>query len=397
MRNIKFLLTVAIALTAMTAGFTVFADVDFCLAEGGMAVSEDLPTGMIPGVIEIRLMAGEGAGIGSPHAGAEVQFQAVSGRLGIALGYESVRWGAGRYDTLILDDRAQSYPFILLNSTAQTKFGRVEYSKLTGKLGPYPDTYLLGQRLDLYPRPWLRFGISEVAIADGRFASMVTNWIPLWPFYLTQHIAIHSGVPEINESSNENLGLDATIVLRPGTTVYGEFFVDDMPQNPKNGGVYQIGFLVGGTTELNKDLRLDAEYARANNYTYTFRNPARSYLNQGEPLGFQLGPDADRLIIMLRKQSEKIETRAGVELRRRGEGRIGDKWQDIGWQKARKYSFLYGVVEQTSLARAEVDRAFGPESRIKSGIAIGPVRNKDNVPGATDMRMEWTLGLELKL
>lgn len=317
----------------------------------------------------------------------------------VAAGYGSVRWGAGRYGTLILDDRAAPYPFLQAGVGVDTPVGRVEYSRLLGKLGPQPDTYLLGQRVELSPTGWLRLGVTEIAIADGRFARMPTNWIPLWPFYLTQHLAIRSGVEGINDDSNQNLGLDVTAALTPGITVYGEFFVDDMPQRPENGGVYQTGFLLGGTADLGKSFRLDAEYARVNNYTYTFRVPERSYLNQGRPLGFQLGPDADRLIVALRKRSEGTELGVGLEFRRHGEGRIGDRWQDIGRDAARERAFLYSVVEYTALVRFDLMRDFASGARLEAGVAVGQVRNKDNVPsgpeGVVEARLgiRWTFGL----
>lgn len=311
----------------------------------------------------------------------------------VAVGYGAVRWGAGRYGTLILDDRAAPYPYLEAGTAMDTPVGRAEYARLVGKLGPQPDTYLLGQRLELFPTKWLRFGVSEIAIADGRFAGIPTNWIPFWPFYLTQHIAIHSGVEGINNDSNQNLGIDITASLRPGITVYGEFFVDDMPQRPENGGVYQIGFLVGGTAELGETLRLDAEYARVNNYTYTFRVPERSYLNQGRPLGFQLGPDADRLIVELRRQFDSTELGLGLELRRHGEGRIGDKWQDIGRDEARKRAFLYGVIEYTSLIRFDFARDFAPGVSLEAGVAVGQVRNKGNVPSGAEGVAEAEFGI----
>ena len=326
----------------------------------------------------------------------------LGGAATLTAGFDKPRWGAGRYRTLILSDSVRPYEQVRADIHLDTRLGGVEYSRLAGKLEPLDDTYLLGHRLEYWPWPWLRLGATETAIVSGRFARQAVNWLPLWPFYLTQHIQLKRGL-NINNDDNENVGLDATVSLNRDSSLYGEFFVDDMPQNPANHGLYQIGFLAGAVIKapVVGGIQLGAEYARVNNYTYTFQDSSKSYVHYGQPLGFLLGPDTDSLIVMATKK-QPFELGAGFEFRRHGPGRLGDNWEspDIGWEKGRQRQFLYHdentPIEKTLLGRIQAaytlaDAAGSP--RVEGSLAVGRSQDAGNKPGAVAPVVEFTVAV----
>lgn len=349
-----------------------------------------------------------GTGLAAPVVSvdrAAFRLEGFSGAVTLAAGLDKPRWGAGHYRTLILSDSVRPYAQLRGDFQLNTRVGELTYRRLAGKLEPNEDTYLLAHRVEYSPGPWLRLGATETAVTSGRFASLAVNWMPLWPYYLTQHMLLKGGSVIGNNDDNDNLALDATISLGQRGSFYGELFVDDMPQTPDNHGVYQIGFLAGATTRLPiaGGTRLDAEYARVNNYTYTFQDRSKSYLHYGQPLGFALGPDSDSLIVMATKAlSQPLELGLGFELRRHGPGRLGDVWEEIGWEEGRKRTFLYegdgAAIEKTYLGRVQMTYKptaaeatwAGSGLEIEGSLAFGLRENAANIPGTVTPALEVT-------
>ena len=113
---------------------------------------------------------------------------------------------------------------------------------------------------------------------------------PLFPFYASQH----------NERENDNVFWSLDFVGRPvlGLEVYGEVVVDDLQYQRETeapdkygltAGAFYCG-VVGGV-----DYEAACEYTRVHKWTYTHRITEHALSHDGVPLGFDLGPDADRL------------------------------------------------------------------------------------------------------
>lgn len=136
---------------------------------------------------------------------------------------------------------------------------------------------------------WGSVGLAE-AVVYGSTIPDATYLNPLFPYYLAQH----------NEREDDNVVWSLDFVSRPlrGLELYGEALVDDLQyerntENPDKYGV-TVGALYCGSL-LERDYELTAEYTNVRKWTYTHQVPEHAITHDGVPLGFELGPDADRL------------------------------------------------------------------------------------------------------
>ncbi len=140
---------------------------------------------------------------------------------------------------------------------------------------------------------WGSVGVSEVVV----YSSVVPDpsyLNPLFPYYLSQH----------NERDDDNVFWSLDFVSRPlrGLEVYGEALVDDLQYDRHTGHPDKYGVTVGAYycgSAHGKDYELTGEYTNVRKWTYTHHVVEHSLSHDDLPLGFDLGPDADRLRLEL--------------------------------------------------------------------------------------------------
>jgi hypothetical protein len=151
--------------------------------------------------------------------------------------------------------------------------------------------------------------------------------------------------------NNIELGLDARWRLLPGTTLYGEFLIDDI--NFEEGGAptriaYQFGWL--GTGRLfGKRLAWRGELTRVYRYVYTVFY-GEDFIHQEEPLGYPTGPDTRTLRANFQYDfsSDWFADISGIQVEK-GEGGIHEFYDPDG--PPASGSQFAGVVETTRLVR----------------------------------------------
>lgn len=255
------------------------------------------------------------------------------------------------------------------------RVGTAEYRKAVARLSP-GERYLLAHQLTLGPfrGSWgtVRLLGYEIGVVSPRFASLPVTWVPLWPGYLTQHLAL-GGVE--NNDANFYIGVAAILERASGPVrrLEAELLVDDMPQVPWKRQVYQLG----GAVRAQLGEHWTVRYSRVTNFVITFQEPLLSLIHDGRLLAYPDGPDTDSLRVEWQPEGHLLWS---LEWRRRGPGRVGEAWEweqgRVEWGKARE--FLGGTVEHAVLV--------GVTARLRDGAELalqaGPVWNTASVEGA---------------
>jgi hypothetical protein len=136
---------------------------------------------------------------------------------------------------------------------------------------------------------WGELGVSEAVVYSATIPEPA-YLIPLIPYYLSQH----------NERENDNDLWSLDILGRPlpGLDVYGEFLVDDLQYERDTGHPDKYGATIGAAhygSVLGSDLETRLEYSNVRKWTYTHERVEHRFAQDGRPIGFDLGPDADRV------------------------------------------------------------------------------------------------------
>jgi hypothetical protein len=212
---------------------------------------------------------------------------------------------------------------------------------------------LAAHRLDWVPIPSLSFGLQEAA----RYTS--SHWEPLYvigilPYALVQRLLetdTRGDSAGVSVRNNVMLGLDARWRLLPGTSLYGEFLIDDI--NLEEGGApsrlaYQFGWLGAGRL-FGKRLAWRGEFTRINRFVYTVFY-GENFIHQAEPLGYPTGSDSRTLRADFQYDfsSDWYLDLSGIQVEK-GEGGI-DEFYDPDGPPASGSGFG-GVVETTRLFR----------------------------------------------
>lgn len=306
-------------------------------------------------------------------------FSVLAGRSGDA-------WGRSRRSGLLLSGRASTFDelsatFSVGRLSFKTIHALVEYER-TGTESDLDDServYLAGHRA-VFGFGAGSVGISEVVV----YSSVLPDPVylnPLAPYYLSQH----------NERSNDNVLWSLDFLARPfrGLDVYGEFLVDDLMYERTVEHPDKYGFAVGQVCygALGRtDVEFAVEYAQVRKWTYTHSKVEHRFVHDSEPVGFELGPDSDRLLVALAfHPSLKWSLEAESSFSRRGEGRTEEPFEE---GTPFEPEFPSGVVERVSRfsLRASYDDLSGLRGEL--GVVFSRTANEGNVSGADDDRWE---------
>lgn len=312
------------------------------------------------------------------------------GRLALSLGLDSPNWSLWNGNSIALSGTSPGY----MQASLEYKKDSVSYDKLLGKLSG-DDRFLIGHRLSLsYGN--LTGSIGEVAVVDGATTGDLTSLLP-WPVYLTQWIRLMTGSVK-NNKINDAIVLQG-IYRGPGQggiLAGAELFIDDAPyinrkQPFEGGGQIRLELPLGVENKLG---RLNTQYVRINNYAYSYLTRESEFSQNGFSLGAPGGPDHDEIRVeyMLPKALLTIDTIGLVQIRR-GQGRLGDYWENIGRDYGFEHQFLSGVVATTRALYGMGSYQLWDGCSIEYRLGGGPVNNLGNKAGNNTIRPYLAVGI----
>ncbi|MCK4409991.1 MAG: hypothetical protein KAW67_07890, partial [Candidatus Eisenbacteria sp.] len=202
------------------------------------------------------------------------------------------------------------------------------------------------------------------------------------------------------ERSNDNVLwlLDGVCHVRPGLTAYGEFLIDDLQYERTTGSPDKYGLTFGGAwygAVLGADAELTAEYTNVRNWTYTHKYTEYRLAHDGQPVGFELGPDADRFRAeFVFHPGVKWSVGTTFEHARKGDGRITVPFDS---DDDHELTFPSGVVKTTD--RVGVELGYRNLERLAAGVgaAYESVANVGNALGKDDDGWEFWAGVEFRI
>ena len=243
----------------------------------------------------------------------------------LQLGQETLQWGPGYHDNLLISKNPLAMDMIKLQAT----YDPVTFTAFTGILEDMAedinDKYISGHRVEGYFWNRFGFGLSEVVVYGDRFEPGYLNPVNI---YLINEQPISRADGRV-PGSGDNVLMSVDMRLRPidNFEIYGELMVDD--GNPAaNFKHWDTKFGILGGVYLTDpfgiaDTDFQAEYAFINQYAYTHVNPVNVYKHFTTPIGHRIGSDADNLWLELRRRwTNRLETVFGYELERHGTGNI---------------------------------------------------------------------------
>jgi hypothetical protein len=316
-------------------------------------------------------------------------------RLAVAAGRRGPSWGRARWGRLLISGAAPTFD----QADARFSVGPLSFHALHAfveRQGFEPvdegagteDVYLAAHRIVLSGDAG-SIGVSELVV----YSSTVPDPVyvnPFVPYYLMQH----------NERADDNVfwGLDYDWRPAPGFEVYGEFVVDDLQYDRGTGHPDKYGVTVGAAwygAALDTDVEICSEYTNVRKWTYTHSENEHRLEHDGLPVGFELGPDADRAIVELRFHPSVEWTGAlSYQRARRGEGRLDEPFEEGDIEDP---SFPSGVVETTDRVAFELGYDGLGGIALGGGAAWESVSNIGNVEGEDDDGWEFWAGLRFRI
>lgn len=330
------------------------------------------------------------------------------GRARLLVGHAYLRWGPGRDGTLSLSDAGPPLDMMRLEAGFTKKWRGQSFVAL---LDPGPQTYLAGHRLEWVFRSDMRIGVAELARFDGTSQALLYS-IPVVPYSFWEKrpkTTPEGSVPGDTtglalSKNNVLLSVDLSWNVRTGYRLWGEFMVDDISfssdYKPDMIG-WQAGaeerWILGGGAD-GKPARaatLSIEYNRVNNYTYSAWH-GHHFENRGFPVGFLYGPDVMQFAAeMSYEHGANWELRLRGELRRKGEGAVGDPW--LPEQGKVNAGVISGIVERDARVAARLIYTPSRMLRLDATVGYANFKNEDHrnvgvedeIPFRLAARLEW--------
>ncbi len=315
------------------------------------------------------------SGLNQAHISRSWDLPGPSATLTLLAGKAVNNWSLWGGDSVVLSDFApgiNQIQYIYRN-------GPVTLEKVIGQLSG-KDRYLLAHRLTLQAG-YLTGSLGETVVCNGQFAKNLVSFMP-WPYYWTQWIGLDAGFTR-NNDVNAFAFVQGELATPSGISLGGEVMVDDMPHwfSQIGAQLFQVAILLHAQAPLGEG-QLAMQYARVNNFTYSFQVDAGDYQHHNYILGYPLGPDVDELRLHFSFARSYLGINGtGLVIRRQGEGRMGDIWERAGYDESVKKAFLAGVVEHSQLIYATAEYSLWQGAHMQVRFGFGPVQNAKNKPG----------------
>ncbi len=329
----------------------------------------------------------------------QVYLRADDSDWGVQFGKDYLSWGEG----LVLG-RAHD-PFDRIDY--EVDIGRLRFSGFNGWLDPLDvftasgDTlirnkaqrYLAGHRLEFLSKHF------SVALYETILYGGVGR--PLEAIYTVPFYWFHAQQLNLGLDDNTMVGGDFQVLLPPARLSL-EFLVDDIQVEKQSQGDEEppeIALAVQadlGTTIAQRWVTFSARYEGVTNWTYNQNKVWNRYLYMNQPLGSELGNDADRASL-----GAKIMLSPAMLINlegfysRRGEGRIEAFWSEPWIHMEGNYTepFPTGVVEETAGGILEIAGSIWPYLFWNADLEIGTKKDFLHESGA---KMDyWSVGLGL--
>jgi hypothetical protein len=154
--------------------------------------------------------------------------------------------------------------------------------------------YLLGHAITLRASPAVEISVGETALLQREEGGISLNFAnPLMLYLVSQN-------DEGRQEGDANITAFAAVRLATGMVTFtGEFLLDDILIDADDRDRYpdQVGWSVEGTLALPLRIptSIGARYQRLSSYTYLGERYSKTYQQYDEPIGSELGPDAERI------------------------------------------------------------------------------------------------------
>lgn len=293
-------------------------------------------------------------------------------------------WEYGSFKSVMLSGNAPG----MVGLKYATSLAGMNYEKFSTWLSAERGK-LFGHRLEIPIGRYLKVGIKETALFSREFDGFWTCYVPLWPFYLTKYIPGTS-----TAYNNMAIGLDFMVEPNDKIKFYGDLFVTEFPMGPDKNNLPIYAALAAFQIKdlVFKGLKVEGEYLRATNYLYSHRYPETHYEFKGKALGTPLGPDAERLGVLLGYEfNPGFALYGGLRGERKGEGQLADYYSTV--EEGRQNLFLSGTVEKRLIPTAGFAYQITPKIHAKLMVEMEFLKNANHVEGKEGTRTAGTLTL----
>ncbi|HEY9514071.1 MAG TPA: hypothetical protein VIQ74_00220 [Gemmatimonadaceae bacterium] len=331
-----------------------------------------------------------------------------SGRLGpvvLSVGRTREAWlgdGGDPVESMVLSANGPALDRIALDAR-WTRFefralvGSVDEVVLTPAMDAVPDSLgtqrwhrmLIAHALTFRPSDKLELTLGETGIIPRQGGGVALNYAN--PFMLYQ-VTQNDESPGAGRNGGVNLTAFGSVRASVGpASLQGELVVDDIQIDSKDRQVYpdQLAWNVRGSVALPSALpaSLALQYKRSGSFTYLSWSHANSWQQYGQPIGSELGPDAD----MARLSGDiwpsgKLLLTTGVSHWRRGAQRL-----EVRPVPSRQ-GHSGDPFPSTTADRAAVQSAWGadigaewlgPILPVSLRLEGARIENVNNVPGSS--------------
>ncbi len=293
-------------------------------------------------------------------------------------------WEYGPFKSVMLSGNAPG----MVGLKYATTLAGMDYEKFTTWLSAERGK-LFGHRLEIPLGRYLKVGIKETALFSREFDGFWACYVPLWPFYLTKYIPGTS-----TAYNNMAIGLDFMVEPTDNIKIYGDLFVTEFPLGPEKRNLPIYAALAAFQVKdlVFKGLEVEGEYLRATNYLYSHRYPETHYEFKGKALGTPLGPDAERLGLLLGYGlTPSFTLYGGLRGERKGEGKLADYYSNV--DEGRANLFLSGTVEKRLIPTVGFAYQITPKIYAKLMAEMEFLKNANHVEGEEGTRTAGTLTL----
>lgn len=220
----------------------------------------------------------------------------ITGKGGLlSLGNDPVRWGYGE-NTMFLSGKTANYPYIMWQKALYKFHYTFLHASLLnafytrsedGHSKIYPEKYMTGHRLEIYPGKSLSFAFTEI-ITYGHRSPDLTYLIPTTFLWSAEH--------NLEDRDNALMGFDMKWRLLKGLQLYGSILLDEFTFGELtsewwgNKRGYQIGTVISLPGKILWESFFEGTLIRP--WTYTHYLSVNSFTHKGDCLGFYAGPNS---------------------------------------------------------------------------------------------------------